>query len=100
MRLQEAQRLRVEWDPSIISAESVDAGARKLLAKEGYDPQFGARPLKRAVEKRILNPLSMKLPEGDLSRLGNGERNLSRFARRKPARAGRAGTGESVQTRR
>ena len=43
----------------------VDAAARKLLAKEGYDPQFGARPLKRAVQERILNPLSMKLLEGE-----------------------------------
>ena len=43
----------------------VDAAAKKLLAKEGYDPQFGARPLKRAVQERILNPLSMHLLEGD-----------------------------------
>jgi hypothetical protein len=28
----------------------VDAAAKKLLASEGYDPQFGARPLKRAVQ--------------------------------------------------
>jgi ATP-dependent Clp protease ATP-binding subunit ClpB len=43
----------------------VDAAAKKLLAKEGYDPLFGARPLKRAVQERILNPLSMKLLEGE-----------------------------------
>jgi len=43
----------------------VDAAAKKLLAKEGYDPQFGARPLKRAVQERILNPLSMRLLEGE-----------------------------------
>ncbi len=43
----------------------VDAAAKKLLAKEGYDPQFGARPLKRAVQEQLLNPLSMKLLEGD-----------------------------------
>jgi ATP-dependent Clp protease ATP-binding subunit ClpB len=43
----------------------VDADAKKLLAKEGYDPQFGARPLKRAVQEQLLNPLSMKLLEGD-----------------------------------
>jgi ATP-dependent Clp protease ATP-binding subunit ClpB len=42
----------------------VDSAAKKLLAKEGYDPQFGARPLKRAVQERILNPLSMRLLEG------------------------------------
>jgi ATP-dependent Clp protease ATP-binding subunit ClpB len=43
----------------------VDAGAKKLLAKEGYDPQFGARPLKRAVQEQLLNPLSMRLLEGE-----------------------------------
>ncbi|HVU09555.1 MAG TPA: ATP-dependent chaperone ClpB [Verrucomicrobiae bacterium] len=43
----------------------VDASAKKLLAKEGYDPQFGARPLKRAVQDRLLNPLSMKLLDGE-----------------------------------
>jgi ATP-dependent Clp protease ATP-binding subunit ClpB len=43
----------------------VDAAAKKLLAKEGYDPQFGARPLKRAVQEKILNPLSMRLLEGE-----------------------------------
>jgi len=43
----------------------VDSAAKKLLASEGYDPQFGARPLKRAVQEHILNPLSMRLLEGD-----------------------------------
>jgi ATP-dependent Clp protease ATP-binding subunit ClpB len=43
----------------------VDAVAKKLLASEGYDPQFGARPLKRAVQEHILNPLSMRLLEGE-----------------------------------
>jgi ATP-dependent Clp protease ATP-binding subunit ClpB len=43
----------------------VDAAAKKLLASEGYDPQFGARPLKRAIQEQILNPLSMRLLEGE-----------------------------------
>jgi ATP-dependent Clp protease ATP-binding subunit ClpB len=43
----------------------VDTAAKKLLAREGYDPQFGARPLKRAVQERILNPLSLRLLEGE-----------------------------------
>ena len=43
----------------------VTADAKKLLAKEGYDPQFGARPLKRAVQDLLLNPLSMRLLEGE-----------------------------------
>jgi len=44
---------------------TVDSDAMKLLAKEGYDPQFGARPLKRAVQEQLLNPLSMRLLEGE-----------------------------------
>jgi ATP-dependent Clp protease ATP-binding subunit ClpB len=42
----------------------VDAAAKKLLASEGYDPQFGARPLKRAIQEQILNTLSLRLLEG------------------------------------
>jgi len=43
----------------------VDKAAKKLLAREGYDPQFGARPLKRAIQEQVLNPLSMRLLEGE-----------------------------------
>ena len=43
----------------------VDAAAKRLLAKEGYDPQFGARPLRRAVQDALLNPLSLRLLEGE-----------------------------------
>jgi ATP-dependent Clp protease ATP-binding subunit ClpB len=43
----------------------VDAAAKKLLAREGYDPQFGARPIKRAIQEQLLNPLSLRLLEGD-----------------------------------
>jgi len=43
----------------------VDKTAKALIAKEGYDLQFGARPLKRAVQEQLLNPLSMKLLEGE-----------------------------------
>ena len=43
----------------------VDSAAKRLLAREGCDPQFGARPLKRAVQEHILNPLSMRLLEGE-----------------------------------
>ncbi|HLY67056.1 MAG TPA: AAA family ATPase, partial [Chloroflexota bacterium] len=39
--------------------------AKQLLAEEGYDPVYGARPLKRTIQKRILDPLAMKVLEGD-----------------------------------
>ncbi len=38
--------------------------AREHLAREGYDPVYGARPLKRAVQRQILDPLSLELLEG------------------------------------
>jgi len=38
--------------------------AKALLAEEGYDPVYGARPLKRTIQKRILDPLAMKVLEG------------------------------------
>jgi ATP-dependent Clp protease ATP-binding subunit ClpB len=43
----------------------VDKAAKKLLAKEGYDPQFGARPLKRAIQASIENPLAKRILEGE-----------------------------------
>jgi ATP-dependent Clp protease ATP-binding subunit ClpB len=38
--------------------------AKRLLSEEGYDPAFGARPLKRAIQRLIQNPLAMQLLEG------------------------------------
>jgi len=38
--------------------------ARQYLTREGYDPAFGARPLRRVIQREILNPLSMKILEG------------------------------------
>jgi ATP-dependent Clp protease ATP-binding subunit ClpB len=39
--------------------------ARAALAEEGYDPSFGARPLKRTLQRRVQNPLAMKLLAGE-----------------------------------
>jgi len=41
--------------------------ARAWLADRGYDPQFGARPLRRALQRYIENPLSIQLLSGELS---------------------------------
>jgi ATP-dependent Clp protease ATP-binding subunit ClpB len=43
----------------------VDDAAKKFLGREGYDPQFGARPLKRAIQEFLLDPLATKLLEGN-----------------------------------
>src|SRR5262249_21484665 len=46
-----------------IKVELTEA-ARKWLAKEGYDPAFGARPLRRAIQKYVESPLSVELLGG------------------------------------
>ncbi|HEX8726125.1 MAG TPA: ATP-dependent chaperone ClpB [Gemmatimonadaceae bacterium] len=38
--------------------------ARQLIAEEGYDPAFGARPLKRAIQRLVQNPLALEVLEG------------------------------------
>jgi ATP-dependent Clp protease ATP-binding subunit ClpB len=43
----------------------------EYLAENGYDPQFGARPLKRLIQKEIINPLSRKILEGSIDKTQN-----------------------------
>jgi ATP-dependent Clp protease ATP-binding subunit ClpB len=50
---------------------TLSEAARRLLAEEGYDPVYGARPLKRVVQRRLLDPLSLALLEG---KFGPGDR--------------------------
>ncbi|WP_299650024.1 ATP-dependent chaperone ClpB [uncultured Tateyamaria sp.] len=45
---------------------SLDEGARQWLADEGYDPVFGARPLKRVIQSALQNPLAEMLLAGDI----------------------------------
>jgi ATP-dependent Clp protease ATP-binding subunit ClpC len=40
--------------------------AKKVLAKEGYDPHYGARPLERALKRLVENPLAMKIVSGEI----------------------------------
>jgi len=40
-------------------------GAKELLAREGFDPVYGARPLKRTIQRRVLDPLALKVLQGD-----------------------------------
>lgn len=44
----------------------VDEKAKKLLAKDGYNPDFGARPLKRVLQSKLLDQLALKLVEGTI----------------------------------
>jgi ATP-dependent Clp protease ATP-binding subunit ClpB len=59
------ERLRAMLHERNISLVLEDS-ARQLLAREGYDPNFGARPLKRAIQTLIQNPLAMKLLQGEV----------------------------------
>jgi ATP-dependent Clp protease ATP-binding subunit ClpB len=43
---------------------TVADAAKDLLAREGYDPVFGARPLKRVIQKKILDALSLEILSG------------------------------------
>jgi ATP-dependent Clp protease ATP-binding subunit ClpB len=47
-----------------IRVELTDA-AKDLLVREGYDPMYGARPLKRALQRLVLDPLAMRVLEGE-----------------------------------
>ena len=47
-----------------IHVQLADA-AKDLLVREGYDPAYGARPLKRTIQRRVLDPLAMRVLEGD-----------------------------------
>jgi ATP-dependent Clp protease ATP-binding subunit ClpB len=43
----------------------VSPPARELIAQEGYDPAYGARPLKRSIQRLLQNPLALRLLEGE-----------------------------------
>ncbi len=39
--------------------------AKHLLAEKGYDPHYGARPLKRVIQRMLQDPMAMRILEGD-----------------------------------
>src|SRR5215468_10228739 len=56
-------RLSKRLDQQKITLKLSDS-AKELLAREGYDPVYGARPLRRTIQKEILDPLSIDILEG------------------------------------
>jgi len=79
--------------------------ARKWLAQEGFDPQFGARPLRRALQRYVESPLSVRLLRGDFTSgdrvlVDVGEEGLT-FSRMEPLETGQAVSmpESSLQTR-
>lgn len=57
-----AERLMTERHITI----ETTAAAEKLIAEKGYDPQYGARPLKRVIQRQILDELAMKIIKGEI----------------------------------
>jgi ATP-dependent Clp protease ATP-binding subunit ClpC len=69
----------------------VNEEAKAWLAQKGYDPVYGARPLRRAIQRYVENPISTKIlqgefKEGDIVAISLKDDNLS-FAALKTARA-------------
>jgi ATP-dependent Clp protease ATP-binding subunit ClpB len=48
-------------------AVTLTAAARDLLGDIGYDPTYGARPLKRVISKRLVDPLALGLLKGEFA---------------------------------
>jgi ATP-dependent Clp protease ATP-binding subunit ClpB len=62
LRLEDVRRLLADRK---ISIELTDA-AKELMFTEGFDPNFGARPLKRAIQKLVQDPLALKILDGEV----------------------------------
>jgi ATP-dependent Clp protease ATP-binding subunit ClpB len=60
------ERLRERLAERDLTLELTDA-AKEALAEAGWDPAYGARPLKRAIQRLLENPLALRLLEGDFA---------------------------------
>jgi ATP-dependent Clp protease ATP-binding subunit ClpB len=85
------RRLRARLAERGIGLELTDA-AKEVVAEAGWDPQYGARPLKRALQRLVENPLAARLlqgefVEGDVVRVDveNGELTFVKAAAREPS---------------
>jgi ATP-dependent Clp protease ATP-binding subunit ClpB len=83
-QLMAERKLRLEVTPA----------AKQLLVAEGYDPVYGARPLKRAIQRLLQNPLALAVlegqySEGDTVRVGRAKDGQSLTFERIPAGAAR-----------
>ena len=63
LQLARLKQLLRERDIELLVSEP----AEDLIAQEGYEPAFGARPLKRAIQRLIQNPLALRLLDGEFS---------------------------------
>jgi ATP-dependent Clp protease ATP-binding subunit ClpB len=86
-------RLRARLAERGLSLELTDA-AKEHLAEAGWDPTYGARPLKRAIQRQVENPLALRLLEGEFEEgdtvrvdVEDGELTFERAAQAEPAPA-------------
>ena len=61
LRVKEVVAMLLEHQVTV----SLTDAAKDWLAKEGFDPVFGARPLRRAIQRHVENPLSKRILAGD-----------------------------------
>jgi ATP-dependent Clp protease ATP-binding subunit ClpB len=63
-------KIQLEWVEKLLAdrrmAINLDAGALHWLGERGYDPVYGARPLKRVIQKELVDPIARKLLAGEL----------------------------------
>ena len=75
---------------------TLDAAGRDWLAAKGWDPAYGARPLKRAIQRLLENPLALALLEGEFSG-GDTVRAYAELGELRFTRADEAGAEENVE---
>ena len=85
------ERLRARLAERGIRIE-LTAAAKEHLAEAGWDPTYGARPLKRAIQRFVENPLALRLLEGDFEEgdtvrvdVGDGELIFAKAPAAEPA---------------
>jgi ATP-dependent Clp protease ATP-binding subunit ClpB len=83
LQLRQVQKLLADKNITLIFTEE----AKSRLATIGYDPSYGARPLKRVIQKYVMNPLSEKILTGDINdgetvEIGTDHRGMIEFLRK------------------
>jgi ATP-dependent Clp protease ATP-binding subunit ClpB len=62
VQLEKLRKMLLDREVTVV----LDDSARELLVREGYDPIYGARPLRRAIQTLVQNPLAVKLLQGEI----------------------------------
>ena len=62
LRLEDLRKLLADRKISL----ELTAAAKELVFTEGYDPSYGARPLKRSIQRLIQDPLALKILDGEV----------------------------------